>query len=259
MPSITGSISRTSIQDYSRNPRVTYLLITGIVSVIAILHLLPAATQHNLASQFSTHPWLLAVILIVILGLTYFNWIAGLLMLFLAICVLFPMTTKEYGMTQVIPGGNIYEGFADSKNGKAENDISLNNGHIKSLFAPGILGKGVEEARAANKKLKAENAAREKSIQILNSKRAEKFGDKNTGRARESEGFKEIELRRFDPTSEDDMNLLLTMEHCADIQNRVKYVYEDTKYLKKYIRDKLEDIVDLLDLVPDDDGASTKS
>lgn len=262
MPLITGSISRTSIQDYSRNPRVTYLLITGIVSVIAILHLLPAATQHNLASQFSRHPWLLAVVLIVILGLTYFNWIAGLLMLFLAICVLFPMYTKEYGMTQVIPGGNIniYEGFAASgKKGKAENDISLNNGHIKSLFAPGILGKGVEEARAANKKFKAENAAREKSIQILNSKRAEKFGDKNTGRARESEGFKEIELRRFDPTSEDDMNLLLTMEHCADIQNRVKYVYEDTKYLKKYIRDKLEDIVDLLDLVPDDDGAGTKS
>jgi len=254
MPASIGSISRTSIQDYSRNPRVTYILITGLVSLIAVLHLLPAATQHSIASQFSQHPWLLAVILIVILGLTYFNWIAGLLMLFLVLCVLFPMTTKEYGMSQLVPGGNIYEGFAasGSKKGKAENDISLNNGHIKSLFEPGLLGKGVEDARAANKKFKAENAAREKSIQVLNSKRAEKLGSNNTGRAREKENFKEIELRRFDPTSEDDMNLLLTMEHCSDIQNRVKYVYEDNKYLKKYIRDKLEDIVDLLDLVPDE-------
>jgi len=252
MPASIGSISRTSIQDYSRNPRVTYILITGLVSLVALLHLLPAATQHSIAAQFSQHPWLLGVVLIVILGLTYFNWIAGLLMLFLILCVLFPMTTKEYGMSQSIPGGNIYEGFATGggKKGKPVNDISLNNGHIKSLFEPGLLGKGVEEARAANKKLKAENAAREKSIQVLNSKRAEKLGSNNSGRTREN--FKEIELRRFDPTSEDDMNLLLTMEHCSDIQNRIKYVYEDTKYLKKYIRDKLEDIVDLLDLVPDE-------
>jgi hypothetical protein len=220
------------------------MLITGIVVIIGILHLLPASTQQDLASLLTTHSWLVGVILVAVLGLTYFNWIAGLLMLFLAVCVLFPMTLcKPY---DVNGGSSYHEGFASN------NDISLNNKHIKSLFEPGLLGKGVEEARAANKKFKSENAAREKSIQVMNSKRAEKFGDKNTGRKREN--FKEIELRRFDPTSEDDMNLLLTMEHCADIQNRIKYVYEDNKYLKKYIRDKLEDIVDLLDLIPDDDN-----
>lgn len=239
------------------------MLITGIVVVIGLLHLLPSETQQDLASQLTTHSWLVGVILIVVLGLTYFNWIAGLLMLFLAICVLFPMTLCKPCDSNNNTEGNsapVHEGFATGKGNnsksKAENDISLNNKHIKSLFEPGLLGKSIEEARMANKRIKSENAAREKSIQVMNAKRASKFGDKNTGRKREN--FKEIELRRFDPTNEDDMNLLLTMEHCADIQNRIKYVYEDNKYLKKYIRDKLEDIVDLLDLVPDDDVAGSK-
>lgn len=245
MPTSSGnSISRIGIQDFTKNPRKTYFLITGIVALVALLHLLPAETQQDLAHKFTKQPWLLGVGLVIVMGFTYFNWIAGLLVLFLLICVLFPMTIGQnahLGTPRVT-----MEGFAN----KTENDISLNNKHIKSLFEPGLLGKRVEEYRDTNRKLKSEQAAKEKSIQVLNSNRAAKLGSKNTGR--KTENFKEIELRRFDPTSEDDMNLLLTMEHCSDIQNRIKYVYEDTKYLKKYIRDKLEDIVDLLDLVPND-------
>jgi predicted transcriptional regulator len=246
MPTSSGnSIARTSIQDFTKNPRKTYFLITGIVAIIALLHLLPAATQQDLAHQITKQPWLLGVGLVIVMGFTYFNWIAGLLVLFLLICVTFPVVSSS--AAQLGTQTSSVEGFAN----KIENDISLNNKHIKSLFEPGLLGKRVEEYRDVNKKLKAEHAAKEKSIQVLNSNRDSKLGSKNTGR--KTENFKEIELRRFDPTSEDDMNLLLTMEHCGDVQNRIKYVYEDTKYLKKYIREKLEDIVDLLDLVPDDD------
>jgi hypothetical protein len=185
--------------------------------------------------------------LIACLALTYFNWIAGLLVLFLAICVLFPITLSDRIDADV-------EGFTSNSNtqNKSVNDISLNNKHIQSLFEPGLLGKRVAEYRETNKRIKAENAAREKNIKIMNAKRSAKLGSKNKGR--QNEEFREIELRRFDPTNEEDMNLILTMEHCADIQNRIKYVYEDNKYLKKYIREKLEDIVDLLDLVPADDN-----
>jgi hypothetical protein len=42
------------------------------------------------------------------------------------------------------------------------------------------------------------------------------------------------------------------MEHCKDIQNRIEYEYEDITYLKKYIKDKLEKIIDLLELVDDE-------
>lgn len=245
MPTSSGNfIARVGIQDFTKNPRKTYFLITGIVAVVALLHLLPAKTQNDLSHQFIKQPWLIGVGLVIVMGFTYFNWIAGLLVLFLLICVLFPMTIGQDAQLGIQPGA--VEGFAN----KSDNDISLNNKHIKSLFEPGLFGKQVEEYRDTNRKLKSEQAAKEKSIQVLNSNRASKLGFKNTGR--KTENFKEIELRKFDPTSEDDMNLLLTMEHCGDIQNRIKYVYEDTKYLKKYIREKLEDVVDLLDLVPED-------
>lgn len=246
MPSAPNNITTTriGIPEFTKNPRRTYFLITGIVVVIGLIHLLPPQTQLNIAQLFKQNQWLLAVVLVLCLAITYFNWIAGLLLLFLVICVLFPITVSS--------GTDIkMEGFTNNNNKKAENDISLNNKHIQSLFEPGLLGKRVAEYRETNKRLKAENAAREKNIEIMNSKRSQKLGAKNKGR--QQEDFKEIELRRFDPTSEEDMNLLLTMEHCSDIQNRIKYVYEDNKYLKKYIREKLEDIVDLLNLVPTDD------
>jgi len=247
MPAASNHITTTArigIPEFTKNPRRTYFIITGIVVVIGLIHLLPPQTQYNLAKLFKQNQWLLAVVLVACLGITYFNWIAGLLILFLAICVLFPITLSSETGPRV-------EGFiSNTHKNKAENDISLNNKHIQSLFEPGLLGKRVAEYRETNKILKAENAAREKNIEIMNSKRSEKLGAKNKGR--QQEDFKEIELRRFDPTSEEDMNLLLTMEHCGDIQNRIKYVYEDNKYLKKYIREKLEDIVDLLDLVPTD-------
>lgn len=246
MPASTNTITTTTtarmgISDFTRNPRKTYFLITAIVAIIAIIHLLPVETQLSIAQSLKENKWLFAVLLIVCLVLTYFNWIAGLLVLFLVICVLFPIITHHQ------PNQNLMEGFAT----KQENDISLNNKHIKSLFEPGLLGKRVADYRETNKKLKSENAAREKNIEIMNSARSKNLGSKNKGR--QLEDFREIELRRFDPTNEEDMNLLLTMEHCGDIQNRIKYVYEDNKYLKKYIREKLEDIVDLLDLVPSDE------
>ena len=92
MPTSSGnSIARTSIQDFTKNPRKTYFLITGIVAIIALLHLLPAATQQDLAQLFNKQPWLLGVGLVIVMGFTYFNWLAGLLVLFLLICVTFPM------------------------------------------------------------------------------------------------------------------------------------------------------------------------
>jgi hypothetical protein len=252
MPSLatnhtTTTTARIGISEFTKNPRRTYFLITGIVALIGLIHLLPPQTQLTLAQQFKQNKWLVAIVLIACLALTYFNWIAGLLVLFLAICVLFPITLSDRIDADV-------EGFTSNSNtqNKSVNDISLNNKHIQSLFEPGLLGKRVAEYRETNKRIKAENAAREKNIKIMNAKRSAKLGSKNKGR--QNEEFREIELRRFDPTNEEDMNLILTMEHCADIQNRIKYVYEDNKYLKKYIREKLEDIVDLLDLVPADDN-----
>ena len=76
--------------------------------------------------------------------------------------------------------------------------------------------------------------------------RKERFTDNKS-----KEDFKPIPQRKFNPADKEDTDLLMVMDHFKDISNRIKYEYEDNRYLKKYIKDKLEDIIDTLDLVDD--------
>ena len=80
---------------------------------------------------------------------------------------------------------------------------------------------------------------------LFRSQKKEKFTAELDGNARA------IQQRKFNPASQEDMNLLETMGICEDIRDRIKYNYEDTKYLKRHIKEKLEEVVDLLDLVDD--------
>lgn len=261
MPNKSSGLSSISLREFIKDPKQTYFIITALVTLIAILHIIPQPAQQSLANFFRANSWLVAIVLVIVLGLTYFNWIAGLMVLLLLICVMFPLRVCP-PPTQITK-----EGFkSDSqKNDSGDETISMNNKHIKSLFTGGYLGKKVEEYREVRKNLISEENAREKSMQIMNTHRNDdKAGTKsdvesfsetsgNNKKKRLQENFREIEMRKFDPTNEEDMNLLMTMDHCSDIQNRIKFKYEDNKYLKKYIREKLEDIVDLLDLVPTDE------
>ena len=67
------------------------------------------------------------------------------------------------------------------------------------------------------------------------------------------ESFQTIEKRKFDPSSEEDTNLLITKEILKDMINRVEYNYETTPYLKKYIKHRIEEVIDINNLLKDDD------
>lgn len=162
---------------------------------------------------------------------------------------------------------NIVEGFkSDSKEKsnlstsqkrKYKEDEEDLQGKIKDLFAGGPFSKSLEDYRGARKELldeeaaednmlKYENKRNKRSSNNSNNRKKEKFG--NTSK----EKFQSVPMRKFNPAEKEDTNLLLVMEHCKDIQNRIEYEYEDITYLKKYIKDKLEKIIDLLDLVEED-------
>lgn len=66
------------------------------------------------------------------------------------------------------------------------------------------------------------------------------------------EDFQTIKLRTFDPSNEEDTNLLITKEVLHDMSNRIEYNYETNKYLKKYIKHRVEEIVDLNKLLDDE-------
>ena len=67
------------------------------------------------------------------------------------------------------------------------------------------------------------------------------------------EEFQTIEIRAFDPSSEEDTNLIITKEILQDMLNRIKYNFESNKYLKKYLKHRIEEIVEMNKLVDDDD------
>ena len=91
--------------------------------------------------------------------------------------------------------------------------------------------------------------SRSKFTNISNSKSKGKGKSKNN----KGEGFHTVKTRTFDPTKEDDTNLLITKEVLQDMINRIEYDFENSKYLKKYLKHRIEEIVEMNKLLEDDD------
>jgi len=66
------------------------------------------------------------------------------------------------------------------------------------------------------------------------------------------ERFQTVEVRALDPSNEDDTNLLITKEILQDMLNRIEYNYESNKYLRKYIKHRVEEIIDINKLTEDE-------
>jgi len=97
-----------------------------------------------------------------------------------------------------------------------------------------------------NNKSKNSNS-KSKFTNISNSK------GKGKSKNNKGEGFQTVKTRTFDPTKEDDTNLLITKEVLQDMINRIEYDFENSKYLKKYLKHRIEEIVEMNKLLEDDD------
>jgi hypothetical protein len=222
-----------------KDTRLTYFIILTGASFIGILHLLPAATQSAIA-QLLRLPLVMAAGLLFILWLAYQNILGAIIVLAMFVCAFMPFSNEQYS-----------EGFT------SDQGLNSNNKVIKDLLKPGPLRRELEKARATNKEMfEAEQAnnkfmeyeerkkAKSAAKQATNSKKKEHFGNTTASR--------EIQQRRFNPGSQADVHLLQSMEIFDDIKDRIKYDYEGPKYLKRYIRERLEEVVDMLDLVSDE-------
>ena len=232
-----------------RNTRLTYAIVLTGVCFIGIYHLLPAQTQLAIGNIIR-NPIILSVLLLGLLVIGYFNVISGIILLVLFTCIFLPQH-----ITSVNEGGNNrVEGFT-SKSSDSDDDSGLNSNNkvIKDLLKPGKLRSELEAARKQNKELFEAEMANNKFMEMENKKRRKNIQQKKEKFTAELDGgnARAIQQRKFNPASQEDMNLLETMGICEDIRDRIKYNYEDTKYLKRHIKEKLEEVVDLLDLVDD--------
>jgi Ca2+/Na+ antiporter len=93
-------------------------------------------------------------------------------------------------------------------------------------------------------KIKQSNKGKSKTNKSIKSNKSNK--------SNKYDEFQTIQPRTFDPSNEEDTNLLITKEILQDMTNRIEYNYENTKYLKKYIKHRVEEIVDINKLIEDE-------
>ena len=80
------------------------------------------------------------------------------------------------------------------------------------------------------------------------------YNKSNKSSKKSKEEFQTIDTRAFDPTNEEDTNLLITKEVLQDMINRIDYKFETNIYLKKYLKHRIEEIVELNKLLDDDES-----
>lgn len=229
----------------TRDTRMTYFIVLTGAAFIGIMHLLPARAQITIMNVLRI-PIIMALLLIITMIIGYFNIIGGVILLLMLVCLILPIRMQKNSELAVIssPGTSTIEGF---KSGEDENGLNSNNKVIKDLLKPGKFRKELDEARKVNKDLFEKEMANNKFMEYeYNKKKSQK---KEKFQALSQPGDKTIQQRKFNPSNQEDVNLLATMDIFEDIRDRIKYNYEDKKYLKRYIKEKLEEVVDMLDLI----------
>jgi Ca2+/Na+ antiporter len=104
-----------------------------------------------------------------------------------------------------------------------------------------------------NKKMLYENEKNNNKQTVKNVNNKNNKNSKNSNKKSSKEEFQTIDTRAFDPSSEEDTNLLITKEVLQDMINRIDYKFETNIYLKKYLKHRIEEIVELNKLLDEDE------
>lgn len=256
-----------------------YISICLTLGIILLLSIINKQTRLHIF-QIIKNPVVISIILVICLCVGYYHFLSSMLILimlvflFLQDSYLFCLDKKE---------NSIKEGFISKERMEELDEIDKTEGlkvtdtKIKELFKPGYFGKRLAEAREKNKAIYESTLAKNKAMLALEKKKRRMKDKVKSRSAKEdiemAEDFEDLEetfadnqdetqsgkksgkailRRKFDPTNEEDSNLLLTMETCSEIKDRIKYNYENKEYLKRYIRDKLEEIIELLQLIEEE-------
>lgn len=284
---INNRVTSLRFQKLFSDPNFTKLTLLTVSTCLVIYLILPCKTQYLINSVLK-HPLIVSSLIVLCLVISIINMPVGISLLIFLAAVYFGQngylslvcnrlsiesdTSTDINDNVVDDNvGNdnvVKEGFKSKsyKSDIKEKEEEL-SGKIKSLFSDGPFSKSIDEYKSARKDLLNEDMAEtnmekyeyklSKSKTGAVNKNKETFNNtssskKKDGGKRNMEKFQSIPMRKFNPADKDDTNLLLVMEHCKDIQTRIEYEYEDITYLKKYIKDKLEKIIDLLELVDDE-------
>jgi hypothetical protein len=280
---MTLSIKSKSINNHKnklQQQHLDYISICLTLGIILLLAILPCDKRLHIF-QVIKNPLVISGILIISLFVGYYHFLSSMLILIMLVFLflqdnyLFCLDKKNKRGNRIVTEGFVSkEELKDLDKKDEEEGLSLGDSKIKGLFKPGYFGKRLAEARQKNKEQFENTMAKNKAMLALEKKKRrmkqkaksrneiediedasdledieETFADNLDETQSGKKSGKAILKRKFDPTNEEDSNLLLTMEACSEIKDRISYNYENKEYLKRYIRDKLEEIIELLNLV----------
>jgi len=246
-----------------KSKRLTYTVILFGCSLLCIFLLLPCPIQ-IMISNFIKHPTIMVLILLVILAIGYFNFVSGIMLLLIFTSVLMPLShNSQIGYIPEkrklnLDNSYVIESFTSKKDDDDEDDDDdyvetklTNNKTISNFFKPGYFRKKLDASNKYNEEKFSETKAKKNHLKYVEKRKKSKEKFSNTGKS-DKEDFLSIEKRKFNPANEDDTNFLLALEIFKDIINRIEYKYENKKLLKKYIKNQLEEVIEMLDLVPEE-------
>ena len=154
---------------------------------------------------------------------------------------------------------SLYESIINENNqGNQENQEGYKNFVSDTLSSiTNQLKAGIKQNKINELSLR-ENYQTTNNISLNNNKKSKNSKNNNSNSNSNSNNnsnnnSKTIHKRRFDLTKDEDKRLVYSKEVLEELINRINYKYDDRKYLKKYIGSKIEELVDVLELVDDDE------
>ena len=257
-----------------QNPNINFFIIMLLILLISCYTFINISLKYMISSYVS-NPIVILFVLIFVILIGFYNINIAVLVLLLLFIILYGTTIFNNKKSNKIEGfTNNDDDDSDSDNDDEDNDEKQK--FLKTISEPDETNESKTDERVSSikdallgtmHKLK-ENGESEyqksllenKNIQYKNERKINKQKRKNNNSNNNSsnnnsrkENFQTINTRKFDPSKEEDTNFLITKEILQDMINRIDYNFESSKYLKKYLKHRVEEIVDLNKLLDDDD------
>jgi hypothetical protein len=262
-----------------KNPNINFFIIMNLVLMISCFSIINDNTK-LVISKFFSNPiiTILSLVLIIIVG--YFNINISIMGLALLFIFIYTYKTTDSNIEGFENGNEnqpiIANSFEDrkkilkGKRSEMSSKLDKEKRLAKTAYQTNRLS-GIERKINSFKDIitnnlhsvskEADNEFKQglldNKLKILenekNNRKSQSNNDKSKDSNRKKETFQTIEKRKFNPSSEEDTNFLITKEILKDMINRIEYNYETTPYLKKYIKHRIEEVIDTNNLLKEDE------
>jgi len=274
---ITNKLNK--LNKIMQNPNITFFIIMLLVLLISCYGFISNPIKNTLAYILS-NPIVILFSICTIIIIAYFNITIGALTLILLFLCIYGSNANFTNQTTGNNGisNGIREHFSEkpSKLDKIKEDEKKVNDQVKSIKDTilttfnkfkDVGSSDYKQALLDNKKKLFESEKNNNSKKTSSKTQKDTFEDTGnthdtdkthnnaktkTKSTNKKEKFQTIDRRTFDPTNEEDTNLQITKEILQDMINRIEYDYETSKYLRKYIKHRIEEIIEVNKLTDDE-------